>query len=537
MRKTTIIIIVLFVNLIIINAKKQTVEFKTVNINKKLTDFKNQYDLSTPLKSFITFKYLQLEGKKSKYRSVNSFRIRGAFPKETTSDIEVSDKKRAFILNNKIEEVLYYKDSVAAVLSPYVAEPMYIIYYYSLEEGKWLGAGEGLGNDLNDARARFKKNAPLFLDYNKRIETLKSVPERIDLFVNYLKNSSKAPKVFLLNALKKHKIVVYGEIHRRKASWDLLKSIIKEEKFSKNVDTVFMELSSDKQEKINSFFSSRELNTEIILDIFRDVQISGWYDKGMYEFLIDLWKLNKKLPKKQRIDIILVDESRPFNLFKTKKELEEHFNSALDRNEQMAKIISTTIKSKKSKRNNFFIVGYAHAYKSSAPGIASGKPRIKAKPTAVAQLVKIFSDKEVFTICSHGPIISNNGTIHGKVRQGVFDRAFAEYGNKPLMFNLKNSPFGKEPFDGIYEISYDKEVGSYQNNYDSYLYLGSLESECEEYFLYEILTDDYVKELRRRSKMVGSSIKKWFGVKKETKEALIKHFKEKYEGKKRWRDI
>jgi len=536
MKKTMITALILIVNLITINAQEQTVEFKKINVNKKLIDFKNRYDLSTPLKSFITFKYLQLEGKKSKYRLVNSFRIRGAFPKETTSDIEVSDKKKASILNKKIEEVLYYKDSVAAVLSPYVAEPMYIIYYYSLEDGKWLGAGEGLGNDLNDARARFKKNAPLFLDYNERIEILKSVPKNLDLFVNYLKSSSKRPKVFLLDALKRHKIVVYGELHRRKSSWDLLKSIIKEEKFSKNVGTVFMELSSDKQQKIDGFFSSQELDTEIILDIFREVQIYGWYDKGMYEFLIDLWKFNKKLPKKQRIDVILVDEPRPFNSFKTKEELEEHFNSVLDRNEQMAKIISTTIKSKKSKRNNLFIVGNAHAYKSSIPGIASGRPKNKSKLTAVAQLVKIFSDKEVFSIFSHGPIISNNGTIHGKVRQGVFDRAFAEYGNKPLMFNLNDSPFGKEPFDGIYEISYDKEVGSYQNNYDAYLFLEPLELEDEEYFLYELLTDNYIEELKRRSKMVGSSIKKWFGVKKETKEAIIKHYKEKYEGKKRWKN-
>ena len=533
MKKLIIIVLILFVNLITVNAQEQTTELRLINVDKNLKDYTNRYDLSTPLKSFITFKFLQSEGKKSKYRSVNSYRIKGAFPKESTPDIEVADTKKISILNKKIKEVIYYKDSVAAVLSPYV-EPMYIIYYYSLENGKWLGAGEGLGNDLNDARAKFKNNAPTLLNYIKRIDVLKSIPKRSDLFVNYLKSSSKAPKVFLLDALEKYKIVVYGELHRRKSSWDLLRSVINEKKFSKNVGTVFMELSSDKQKEINSFFSNQKLDSEIILDIFRDVQIYGWYDKGMYEFIIDLWKLNKKLPEKQKINIILVDEPRPFGSFKTKKELDAHFNSVLDRNEQMAKIISTTIKTQKSKRNNLFIVGLAHAYKSTVPGIASGRPRSEAMPTAVAQLVKIFSDKEVFSIFPHGPIISNNGTIYGKVRQGVFDQAFAEYGNKPLMFNLKDSPFGKEPFDGIYEISYDKEVGSYQNNYDAYLFLEPLELEDEEYFLYELLTDDYIEELKRRSKMTGSSIKKWFGVEEETKEALIKHYKEKYEGKKRW---
>jgi len=36
---------------------------------------------------------------------------------------------------------------------------MYIIYDYSLEDGQWLGAGEGLGNDLEDARDMFLRKA------------------------------------------------------------------------------------------------------------------------------------------------------------------------------------------------------------------------------------------------------------------------------------------------------------------------------------------------------------------------------------------
>ena len=259
MRKVLISILLLFIFLIKINAQEQTAELRFINVDKNLLDYTNQYDLSTPLKSFITFKYLQSEGKKSRYRSVNSYRIRGAFPKESTPDFEVDDAKKSSILNKKIKEVIYYKDSVAAVLSPYIVEPMYIIYYYSLEDGKWLGAGEGLGNDLNDARTKFKKNAPIFLDYINRIDVLKSVPKKLDLFVNYLKNSGHSPKQFLLDALERHKIVVYGELHRRKSSWDLLKRIIKDEKFSKNTGTVFMELSSDKQEEMNEFFAIKEL--------------------------------------------------------------------------------------------------------------------------------------------------------------------------------------------------------------------------------------------------------------------------------------
>jgi hypothetical protein len=31
---------------------------------------------------------------------------------------------------------------------------------------------------------------------------------------------------------------------------------------------------------------------------------------------------------------------------------------------------------------------------------------------------------------------------------------------------LKDSPFGAEPFDGLYEITYEKGTGDFENNYD-----------------------------------------------------------------------
>jgi hypothetical protein len=110
-------------------------------------------------------------------------------------------------------------------------------------------------------------------------------------------------------------------------------------------------------------------------------------------------------------------------------------------------------------------------------------------------------------------------------------------GNGAIAFDLKASPFGKEPFDGIYEISYDKRTGSFENNYDAYLFLEPLGSEEADYYLYEIVTDGYVEELMRRAKMTNSSIEKWFGVEKVTKEAIISSLKNKYENKKRWANM
>ena len=508
----------------------------SIEINKKVNEYPNRFDLSSPLNSFITFKYLQSEGKQGSYQAVNSYRIKGFFPKPNLQNIEVSKKKIEDLLNTKIKEVIVYKDSIAAVITEYSA-PMCIVTYLSYEDGNWLNAGEDMGNDLNDLREIFKRKCNTFLDFVHRIKELKQTPIDTSSFIAYLNNNGEAPIDFILDALTNHKIVICGEVHRRKTSWDFMKNVINSHKFIEIVGTVFMELSSDKQNEIDKYFANEKLDTEIILNIFRDVQINGWYDRGMYEFLIEIWKLNKTLPEEKRMKVVCVDEPRPFDTFKNYEELKNHFSNALDRNEQMAKTISETILTKKDIRNSLFIVGNGHAYKSPVPGFGVGRPISESKPTAAAQLSKIFSRAEIFSIFQHCPIISNDGTIHGLIRNGLFDSTFAKFGNTPLAFKLKDSPFGIEPFDGLYEIIYDKETGDFENNYDAYLFLEPLELEQGEYLFYDILTDEYVKELNRRAIMTNTSVEKWFGVSEATKDAIIEKLKNYNQNKKRWTSL
>ena len=520
-------------------AQNDEKDFVIMNINKQVNEYLDHFDLSSPINSFITFKYLQSEGKQGLYRSVNSYKYRDFFPKENTPDAIVQEETKEKLLNTKINEIVIYKDSVAGIITDPPAKstftlPMQIITYLTLEEGKWLNAGENLGNDIDDALLKFKEDAPKQLEKIHQIIKLKNVSKDTASFVNYLKENSKEPKQFMLQSLAEHKIVVYGELHRREASWELMKIVIDDPNFSAEVGTVFMELSSDKQAELDSFFNKEVLDKEIILNIFRDVQINGWYDKGMYEFLLELWTVNKNLPIEKRIKVIAVDEPRPFRTFKTGKEMENYFKYTPERNDQMAEIILQTIKSSKDKRNNLFIVGLGHAFKSIITDMAIGSKEGKMKSTAASQITAALPEGQVFTIFQHIPIIDNHGHVYGKLRNGIFDYALSATGNKPVAFNLKNSPFGKEPFDALFEVSYNKMIGNYEDNYDAYIFLGPLETEQSEYLFYDILTDDYVKELERRATMTNTTVEKWFGVSEATKEAIIEKLKSDSKNNTRW---
>ncbi|MBK9305330.1 MAG: hypothetical protein IPM94_16080 [bacterium] len=189
---------------------------------------------------------------------------------------EAADRRSS---TKHITEVLVYGDSVAAVLSPFSVAPMYVIYYYSLEDGVWLGAGEDLGADLEDARRVFPGQAPGFSRIIPRISQLKAEPRGEGELVAYLRNTGQPPQEFLLDAVSSHRIVVYGELHRRQSSWDLWERVVSDPRFAQRVGTVFLELSVDRQVDMDRFFSGREPDGERILEIFRSVQLNGWYDR------------------------------------------------------------------------------------------------------------------------------------------------------------------------------------------------------------------------------------------------------------------
>ncbi len=108
----------------------------------------------------------------------------------------------------------------------------------------------------------------------------------------------------------------------------------------------------------------------------------------------------------------------------------------------------------------------------------------------------------------------------GEVRNGIFDKAFSSVGNKPIAFDLKNSPFGNEPFDALYEVSYSENIGTYSDNYDGYIFLEPLLTESDEYLFNDIIDEKYLKELKRRAQMLNTTVEKWFDVEKATVESL-----------------
>ncbi len=463
-------------------------------------------NLSSPLDYYLSRAWVSATGKQRLWADISTskFSFDSAAPDEA-----VDDARRDYIMDEHIDCIVSYRDSVAAIVTHHDGEDYVLLNYCWIEDGRWVNGGQGLADDIEAARAQLSRNLPRHFENLPRIAMIKAVPQDVAPYADFLQGVTASPEQFLLDMLASHRLVINGEYHRRKVSWDMLQRLIALPDFPATVGHVFMEQPSWCQPMMDAFMAADTMDAEAVLEIFRQEQVNGWWDRGEYDFICRLWELNHTLPAAQRIRVVLADYQVPYSKVTSADETE-----AEDRNTHMADVISQTLASSADRRGSLFLVGCAHAYKSSQPGFASAAHGKDSEKTAGAQLVDRLGADNVFTVFQHVLPGDNRGGNRQPIRHGVFDKAFEAAGNRPVGFPLAGSPFGSEPFDGIHEIKYNMATGSYADNFDGYLFLHPLATEPLAEPLTEIFTDEFVAEMKRRAEVMGmSGLRRiWFGV-------------------------
>lgn len=491
---------------------KTTDCFKTEQIDRRVSEYNYEgIDQSSPMKYYLSRAHVLSDGRMGQMARMSTSK----FELDTCVGDELVDETlRQRILDEKVVKIITYKDSVAAIVTE-DADGWLLLNQTWMENGQWVNGGQGLAENMEDADRQLRERLPVLCRDIPRIEEVSSLPTDVKPFADYLRTQTLSPEDFVLQQIATHTLVINGEYHRRKVSWDMLRRLIALPDFPKVCGAIFMELPSWRQATMDRFLSVDTLDGELILDIFRDEQVNGWWDKGEYDFICDVWRLNQHLPEGERIQIRLADYQIPLSKIQTAEEYRTEDSMAVERNTHMADVIEHYIKTKSDPRNCLFLVGCAHACKSGVEGFASSGGDGKEMMTAGGQLAQRLGVKNVFAVFQHTISRDNMGGHRSAIRGGIFDQAFAEVGNRPVGFVLKGSPFGKEPFDGIYEMKYQAGTGAYQDNFDGYLFLHPLDGEPTNEPLWEVFSDQFISEMQRRSAYMGWGEYKgvWFGYK------------------------
>lgn len=518
MLKRFIVYLILYVSTIGVFAQSIS-DFKIDQINKQVKEFQlDSINLSSPIDYYLSRAQVQLSGKFKNWQDISTsmFDFSADIP-----DKVVDNDFRNSVLNENIDYIMTYRDSVAGIVTHNEGNDFVLLNICWFENGRWVNRGQDMANDHKDAENKLLKQLPEMLYNLPRVALINNLPKDVTPFLTYISEVKQSPEKFLLEMLSTHKVVINGEYHRRKISWDMLKRLISLPGFSDKVGCIFMELPSWHQPTMDQFMSSDTLNNDFIIKIFQDEQPNGWWDRGEFEFLCDLWQINHSLPNKSRVRVVLADYQIPYSTISSREESQ----TTEDRNSHMANVIVNTVRNSKDKRNTLFLVGCGHVYKSNQAGFASAADGKAPELTAGAQITNALGNNNVFTVFQHVMPTDNSGSNKSLIRGGIFDAAFELNGNKPIGFKLTDSPFGSEPFDGIHEIKYKTATGSFQDNFDGYLFLGPLKDEPKAIPLTEIFTEEFVSEMKRRAYVMGYENLRhiWFGrsASELTKEYII----------------
>ena len=486
---------------------QSSTDFKVEKIEKRVKDFRlDSINLTSPLDYYLSRAQVRLSGKFKNWQNISSSMF--DYSADVPDDV-IDDDFRSYVLNENIDFIVTYRDTVASVVTHSDGENIVLLNYCWLENGRWVNRGQAMADDVNNADQVLSEQLPEMLYDLPRIDVINDLPDDVAPFLAYISEVKLSPEHFLLEMLKTNKVVINGEYHRRQVSWDMLKRLISLPDFSDKVGGIFMELPSWHQSTMDKFMASDTLNPNLIIQIFQDEQLNGWWDRGEFEFICLLWELNQSLPDNKKIKVLLADYQVPYSQITNGEEARE----AEDRNTHMANVVVNTVRNSADTRNFLFLVGCAHAYKSNQSGFASAAFGKDDELTAGAQITNALGTDNVFTVFQHVMPGGNHGGEKSAIRGGIFDKAFELNGNRPIGFKLADSPFGAEPFDGIYEIKYKTASGSYADNFDGYLFLAPVTDEPKAKPLTEIFTDEFVAEMQRRASVMGyDNLRRiWFG--------------------------
>jgi hypothetical protein len=500
-----------------ITGEQSQEEFRSYTVDKKVSDFPQIRDLSTPEAAYATImRDFMVTGASSSEWSEISVKQRYG-----TERRPVSPECARNYLDARIHEVIIYKDRLARVIAKMregntVGYDQRSLFYAN---GRWLNSGhDGLTSTMEKARDNFIRKSERLYNGNlhqlKRRDFLKRQPvadpnSHLQPYVEFLQKQGHQPHAFMMDAFSKYQLVVMGEIHNRPTYWAFNTELVRDPAFARLVGTIYTELPSNHQENIDRFLVQNTCEKELVIQMLRDFFELGWSCKPTLDFFVAVWEVNQKLPSDKKLRIRLVDMQRPWEKINKEDDWQAY---VVDRDQFMARNILDDLGTKNDKRNGFFIVGMMHAMEELYINERT------QRPSAGWHLKQVLGD-QLFTVFQHAPVMTNKGVTSGRLALGLIDTALAKLDDRPIAFTLEEGPFGKLPFDGMPDAD---AYGTFDDGYDAYLYLIALEDEILSPLIEGFYSDEFMPEIDRRWRLMNNGESLFSDIDLPTPERVIK---------------
>jgi hypothetical protein len=479
-------------------AEPASLSVRTVTINRKVSDFPTNEDLSTPEAAYATLHRAWAAEGEAAFARLSITELAKHVPSGPAKPLPAQEA--AIWLGAEVLEVTIAYQTNAVILArlpPGTRQPI-DLRSFRPEKGRWLNAGNNMRMDtVEEGRREIAVDCAA-----KEVQALlasrppiASPEEHLRPFVEFLRREAKDPQDFLLQALANHRLVILGEVHHRPRYWAFYSSLVQAAAFAERAGVIYMELPANDQGLVEQFLSATNYDPQPIITTLRDMKagwVLGWPDQPMLDFFKAVRETNQRLPRERRLRVVLTDVDWPWAKMHQPDDYLEY--RKLDRDERMAANIARDLRDHAAdSRHALFIVGYGHAMVNVNVG---GWPL----KSAGWRLCEELGEANVFAVFPHSPVMGNFAPANGRIALGLFETAFQALTNQPMAFPLDHGPFGEHIYDASLD---DPTKDSFSKGFHAYLYLGPLEDEVFSPLIPGFFDGAFVQEADRRCRILS----------------------------------
>jgi hypothetical protein len=318
-------------------------------------------------------------------------------------------------------------------------------------------------------------------------------------YVDHLKKvEKKSAKDYILQQFKKHDIVILCERdHSEFSQYELIKEILSDDYFKKNVKNVFTEIGViNLQPEITEFLKKRKLDSLYVAKKLTKFQRNSTFypswDRYNYRyFLRTIYYINQN--SEHQISYYPSDSEFDWKKIKTVEDYTVEFEIEIEpRDSLIAYNIINKYEKLKSKNNSkaLIILNYRHAFK-----MHTITPDNEVVENAGKYLSDYFGNKAV-SILSNRPVFfrKDKGWAYRLIQEGKWDAAFKYLKIEDIGFNFNDSMFGNDVFD----LQQLKNEVKYKEVFDGFVFYKPIERHDLIDFYNGLISKDFEEEFFRR---------------------------------------
>lgn len=345
------------------------------------------------------------------------------------------------------------------------------------------------------------KKALTFLILVRTICCFSQNPE-IKPYVDFLKKvEKKSAKDYILEKFKKHDIIIFCERHHKDISqYKLIKEIISDNYFKKNVGNIFTEIGVvNLQPEITGFLKTKGLDS-----LYVEKKLNGFqqncdfysiWEKYNYHYLLrSIYDINNN--SENQISYYPSGVEFDWKKIKNKEDYKREFEIETEpRDSLIAYNIINQYNKIKTEINKkaLVILNYRHAFK-----VHTIRKNGELQDNAGKYLFDYFGNR-AFNILSNTPLffVKTKTSTYDLHQRGKWDAAFKFTKEEDMGFDFDNSIFGNDNFDMWPGETHAK----YNDIFDGFVFYKNIEHHLLIDHFDGLVSKDFEKEFFRRYKI------------------------------------